>query len=111
MEAAKMQFGRIYGIGLTILGIVLCVLQFVMYMTPRQKEVNPAQTETRTVTKTEPGTSSLPGIIGAGSLVAGIALFVTARRKDETKPTYTVNERASLCSPNDLPVPHPVHDL
>src|SRR5260370_26251371 len=81
MEAAKMQFGRIYGIGLTILGIVLCVLQFVMYMTPRQKEVNPAQTETRTVTKTEHVTSSLPGIIGAGSLVAGIALFVTARRR------------------------------
>jgi len=38
-----------------------------------------------------------PGIVGAGSLVAGIALFVTARRKDEpeseiqsevTTPTY-----------------------
>jgi hypothetical protein len=77
-----MQFGRIYGIGLIVLGIALCVLQFVQYMAPPKKEVSPARTETRAVTTTEYVTSSLPGIVGAGSLVAGIALFVTARRKE-----------------------------
>jgi hypothetical protein len=68
-----MQFGRIYGIGLIILGFVLCGLQFVQYMTPTQHV-----------------TSSLPGIIGAGSLVVGIAVFITARRKDEPDPKYKV---------------------
>ena len=85
-----MQFGRTYGIGLIALGIALCVLQFVHYMAPPKNEVSPAQTEARTVAKTEYVTSSLPGIVGAGSLVAGIALFITARRKDEPNPKYKV---------------------
>lgn len=83
-----MRFGKTYGIGLIVLGLVLCVLQFVHYMAPPKE--SPAQTETRTVTKGQHLTSSLPGIIGAGSLVAGIALFVTARRKDEADPKYKV---------------------
>jgi hypothetical protein len=87
MKAAKMQFGRIYGIGLIVLGLVLLVLQFVHYMTPL-KELGPTQTETRTVKNTQHLTSSWPGIIGAGSLVGGIALFVTARRKDDPNPKY-----------------------
>jgi len=82
MKAAKMQFGRIYGIGLIVLGLVLLVSQFVHYMTPL-KELGPTQTETRTVKNTQHLTSSWPGFIGAGSLVTGIALFITARRKDE----------------------------
>jgi hypothetical protein len=85
-----MQFGRTYGIGLIILGIVLCVLQFAHYMAPPKNEASLAQTETRTIRKTEYVTSSLPGIVGAGSLVAGIAFFVTARRKDEPNPKYKV---------------------
>ena len=84
-----MQFGRIYGIGLIILGILLCGLQFVHYMVPPKKEVFPDHTEMRTGTH-DRVRSSLPGIIGAGSLVAGIALFVTARRKDEPEPKYKV---------------------
>jgi hypothetical protein len=82
-----MQFGRIYGIGLIVLGILLCTLQVIRYMSPA-KELAP-QTEPRTA-KTEHVTSSLPGIIGAGSLVAGIALFMTARRKDEPDPKHAV---------------------
>jgi hypothetical protein len=85
-----MQFGRIYGMGLIILGIILCVLQFVHYMEPHKSDVVPAQTETRTITQADRVRSSLPGIVGAGSLVAGIALFITARRKDEPNPRYKV---------------------
>jgi hypothetical protein len=83
-----MQFGRVYGIGLIVLGIILCGLQFVHYTAPPKTEVS-EQTEPRTVT-TYNVRSSLPGIVGAGSLVAGIALFVTARRKDEPDPKYKV---------------------
>ena len=86
----NMQFGRVYGISLIILGIILCVLQFLHYMAPHKRDVVPAQTDTRTVTQTDRVRSSLPGIVGAGSLVAGIALFVTARRKDEPDPKYKV---------------------
>ena len=82
-----MRFGRIYGIGRIVLGLVLLVLQFVHHLTP-PKEVGPTQTETRTLKNTQHLTSSCPGIIGAGSLVGGIALFVTARRKDEPNPKY-----------------------
>ena len=81
-----MQFGRLYGIGLIVLGIILCLLQFVRYAAEPKKEVIPAQA----VPKGQYVTSSLPGIVGAGSLVAGIALFVTARRKDEPSTKYAV---------------------
>ncbi len=84
MKVAKMRFGRVYGVGLIVLGLVLLVLQFVHYMTS-SKEVGPTQTKTRTVKNTQHLTSSWPGFIGAGSLVAGIALFVTARRKRGTE--------------------------
>ena len=84
-----MRFGRIYGVGLIAVGLVLLVGQFIHYMTP-PKEVGPTQTETRTVKTTQHLSSSWPGFIGAGSLVAGIALFVTSRRKDEPNPKYRV---------------------
>ena len=79
-----MQFGRTYGISLIILGIILCLLQFVRYAAGPKKEVNSAQA----VPKDQHVTSSLPGIAGAGSLGLGIALFVTARRRDEPQPKY-----------------------
>jgi hypothetical protein len=85
-----MQFGRTCGTSLIILGIVLCIFQFVQYTAPPKKEIGPDQTEIRRAAKTQHVTSSLPGIIGAGSLVAGIALFVTARRKDEPDSKYKV---------------------
>lgn len=82
-----MQFGRVYGTGLIILGLILCGLQFAHYVAPPKTEVSD-QTETRNVKY--PVRSSLPGIVGAASLVAGIALFVTAPRKDEPEPKYKV---------------------
>ena len=73
-----MQFGGLYGTGLMILGIILCVFQFIQYTSSNKERL--AQTETRPV-RPEPVRSSLPGIVGAASLVGGFALFVTARRR------------------------------
>lgn len=81
-----MQFGRIYGIGLIVLGIILCLLQFVRYAAQPKTDANPAHTKG----KSAPVVSSFPGIVGAGSLVAGIALFVTARRRDQPARKYEV---------------------
>jgi hypothetical protein len=90
LEARAMQFGRTYGIALMVLGLIMCVFQAIQYMAPPKKEAAAAQTETQTRAKTEHVTSSLPGILGAASFVVGIALFITARRKDEPDPEHKV---------------------
>jgi hypothetical protein len=42
------------------------------------------------MTRLEHKTSSLPGVIGAASLIVGIVVFATARRKDEPDPKHAV---------------------
>ena len=81
-----MQFGKISGLGLIVLGILLCGLQFVQYVTPLKGPAPPEQSMTRPEHKT----NSLPGIIGAGSFVLGIVLLATARRKDEPDPKHAI---------------------
>ena len=85
-----MQFGRLVGAGLIVLGLILCALQFLPHLAPPNKEAVSTQTETRTAPNPEHHTTSLPGIVGAASLLAGIALFATARRKDEPPPQHQV---------------------
>ena len=85
-----MQFGRIYGLGLIILGIILCAFQFaVPYMSP-PKTVDAEQTQTRRETQADHVRSSVPGIVGTAAFIAGIALLATARRKDEPESKYKV---------------------
>ena len=81
-----MQFGRISGIALIVLGIWLCGLQFAQYLTPHKTPAAPNQS----VTTPEHKTSLLPGIIGAVSLVAGVVMFATARRTDEPDSKHAV---------------------
>jgi hypothetical protein len=82
-----MQFGRISGIALIILGIVLCGLQAVLVVTTKKDRQAP---ETTATTNTEHRTTPLPGVVGAGSLLAGIAILTTARRRDEPERKYAV---------------------
>ena len=82
-----MQFGRISGVALIILGIVLCGLQAVLVLTPKKDRQAP---ETTAMTNTEQRTTPLPGVVGAGSLLAGIAILATARRRDEPERKYAV---------------------
>jgi hypothetical protein len=74
-----MQFGRIHGIALTILGIVLLGIQSVYYMMPTNVISGPtavSQTEHHAV-------NPLIGIVGLISLIAGVAIVATAKRRDE----------------------------
>jgi hypothetical protein len=82
-----MQFGRISGIALILLGIVLCGLQAVLVVTPKKDR---QASEATTTTNTEHRTTLLPGVVGAGSLLAGIAILATARRRDEPERKYAV---------------------
>jgi hypothetical protein len=80
-----MQFGKISGLALIVLGILLCGLQAVLFVTPKKDRQAP---ETPAIEEHRP--SSLPGLVGAGSLIAGIAILATARRRDEPERKYSV---------------------
>ena len=74
-----MQFGRIHGIALAILGIVLLAIQTVYYMMPTNVISGPtavSQTAHHTV-------NPLIGIVGLISLLVGVAIVLTANRRDE----------------------------
>jgi hypothetical protein len=81
-----MQFGKISGLALIVLGILLCGLQFIQWTLPAKAPAPPDQS----MAQPEHKTTALPGIIGAGSLVGGIVLLVTARRRDEPEPKHAV---------------------
>jgi hypothetical protein len=82
-----MQFGRIHGIALAVLGIVLLGIQLGLYMTPRKRVRGAAESPTSTP---EHSLSPLPGIVGIASLVGGIAVFVAACRHDASDPKNAV---------------------
>jgi hypothetical protein len=80
-----MQFGRICGLALVVLGIILCGLQAVLVVAPKMnRQAN------KVTSNAEHRSNPLPGIVGAGSLVAGIAMLATARRRDEPEPKHAV---------------------
>ena len=75
-----MQLGRIDGIALMVLGVMLFGLQTMIYMTPKQVVNGPRAFSTAKVTHE---TYPVPGILGAASLMAGLAILATHRRADE----------------------------
>jgi hypothetical protein len=79
-----MQFGKIHGIALIALGIVLIGLQLNLVLGSRGNV--PPRGQPSAVTEQPRDThrlGPLAGIMGAASLIAGIAVFATARRRDE----------------------------
>jgi hypothetical protein len=89
-----MQFGRLHGIALTVLGILLITVQVVFAFAGRT-DINPqANAETPAVTTQQSQQphrlGPLAGIIGAVSLVTGLGIFATARRRDEPDPQHAV---------------------
>jgi hypothetical protein len=82
-----MQFGRVFGIALIALGIILLALQAALYFSPNS--VSPPVPPSAQST-TGRHVTSLPGIAGAGSLATGIAVYVTRRRRDEPEPKNAV---------------------
>jgi|HubBroStandDraft_6_1064221.scaffolds.fasta_scaffold262574_1 hypothetical protein len=74
-----MQFGRIHGIALAILGIVLLGIQTVYYMMPTSAISGPTA-----VSRTAPhAVNPVFGIVGLISLLVGVAIVLTANRRDE----------------------------
>jgi hypothetical protein len=74
-----MQFGKIHGFALIVLGIVLLGIQGVFYMTPTKVIGGPtaaSQAEHHKV-------SAFVGLIGLVSVAAGAVIIATANRGDE----------------------------
>jgi hypothetical protein len=82
-----MQFGRIHGIALGILGFILLGFQAVLYLTSNQVLPEPKQSP---ISTTRVKTNPFAGLIGMVLLVAGGALVVTARRADEPEAKNAV---------------------
>lgn len=79
LEWSAMQFGRVYGISVVLLGIALLVFQLSFFMAPKKDVIALAQSTTAAEHRTNP----LPGILGGSSLIGDIVMFATASRRDE----------------------------
>ncbi len=75
-----MQFGKVTGIGLFVLGMILALVQFVIMTGARKDEGRDVRDTTPTV---ESKLSYAPGIIGGLFLLGGIWVIYTSRRADE----------------------------
>ena len=82
-----MQFGKVQGIALLVLGLVLILVQFAIAVGPKKDPSAPSQDATKTV---ESKIGAAPGIVGALFLFGGIAVIATARRRDEPPPQRAV---------------------
>jgi hypothetical protein len=74
-----MQFGKIHGMALAILGIVLLGIQTAYYMMPTSVISGPTGVSRTAHHAINP----LFGVVGLISLLVGVAIIATASRSDE----------------------------
>jgi uncharacterized membrane protein len=75
-----MQFGKVTGLGLFVLGFILLLAQFVILTGARKDEGKDVRDTKPTA---ESNLSYAPGIIGGLFLLGGIWVIYTSRRADE----------------------------
>ena len=73
-----MQFGRVYGIGLIVLGLLLCGYQAKLALKPNMDRQT---AETQAATTSEHRPTALPAIVGTASFVIGVVILATSRRR------------------------------
>ena len=82
-----MQFGRLHGLALAILGAILLGFQAMLLITTN----NPTSCATQSSTlKVEHRSIPVAGILGIVCLIAGVGIFVTRRKADEPEKKYAV---------------------
>jgi uncharacterized membrane protein len=80
LSGVRMQFGKIQGIALFVLGLILVLVQAVIAMRPQKDPGAAAQDGRQAV---ESNISYAPGVIGGIFLLGGIWVIFTSRRSDE----------------------------
>jgi hypothetical protein len=85
-----MQFGRVVGVGLAVLGFLLIFLELGFFMNAgkpqlrrnaEQREFDPHQRYDRS----RHHLPMLPGILGGAFVIGGALIFLKARKEDEPK--------------------------
>jgi hypothetical protein len=82
-----MQFGKLHGVVLVLLGLVLLIVQAFISLPPRYFLHMPIPS---LATRRQQNTSPVPGILGGASLIVGIVVFATAQRRDEPDSKHAV---------------------
>jgi len=82
-----MQFGKIHGIALALLGIILLGIQGILYMPTGKVPTGGSASSSPVV---EHKTKPVLGMLGIGFLFAGAAIFFTRRRADEPEAKHAV---------------------
>jgi uncharacterized membrane protein len=75
-----MQFGKVQGIALFVLGLILVLVQAAISLSPRKETQTPARDTTPAV---ESKIRLAPGIVGGIFLLGGMWIVFSARRSDE----------------------------
>jgi hypothetical protein len=90
-----MQFGRVIGVGVAILGFMLILLEFGFYVNASKPELR-RENERRDFDMRQRAIrsrhyfSALPGILGGVLVIGGAAIFLKARREDEPEPKNAI---------------------
>ena len=82
-----MQFGKLHGVALVVLGAILLGLQALLFIAPREVVSRPAESS---MPNAAHKTNLVSGILGVASLIAGVAIFATRRRADEPEAKNAV---------------------
>lgn len=82
-----MQFGRLMGAGLMVLGLLLISIQAGLFF-GHKRETNPAPAPASSTTT--PRELPVPGILGGVLLAGGAIVFFMGRRRDEPDPAHAV---------------------
>jgi hypothetical protein len=82
-----MQFGKVHGIAMAVLGFILLGIQGMLYM-PTGKVPTGAMGSSSPVV--EHKTNPIAGIRGIAFLLAGAAIFATRRQADEPEAKHAV---------------------
>jgi hypothetical protein len=82
-----MQFGRMHGIALAVLGFILLGIQGMLYMPTGKVPIGGSASSSPVV---EHKTDPIAGILGIAFLLAGAAIFATRRQADEPEVKHAV---------------------
>jgi hypothetical protein len=90
-----MQFGKVHGIALVVLGLILIGVQVSFAFAGKNMTGEPSPQSSPTSRSAPPPEPAhqfgpLAGILGAISLCGGIAIFATAHRRDEPPAQHAV---------------------
>jgi hypothetical protein len=85
-----MQFGRLVGGALALLGILLIFLELAFFLNAGRPELRREHDRPDALERRSHHVPTLPGILGGALVIGGVAVFFLARIEDEPDPKTAV---------------------